>query len=392
MFIEDLICKLYLTPGVNSYDSQMIVSLSDQIYKGLGFTEKQSLLAIKLLKRYTGIVSGIVRTDVTSFLGNPTFKLGIRKINNNKRVSIVDHATWKRAIKVEFPFNEERVTAIRKNRDLLNLAVWDPEEKAWMFGLSEMSILFLSDMIFNDGFEVDDEFEKYARQVKNIVDNIESYVPMLHLIDGVPKYVNVPATVPSLASDSILSAVFEARKSGIFTWDESINQFLDHSDLDPVVKSFLTSDKDSSLEVDSAKEPVQCLADLVKYMQPCLFIIPGGSELVKTKLIYNFLKEQGYKEEEMSVLFRLPSETGKEFNNFVKNSGLNNPITDATKFVFVSIKLPKPVVKSKMKFQCVISLGRSNVHYTIREFFKNRQNLIYYCEKSKQKEFNFGNL
>jgi hypothetical protein len=125
-------------------------------------------------------------------------------------------------------------------------------------------------------------------------------------------------------------------------------------------------------------------------MSPCLFVLPGGSELDKTKMIYNLLVEQGYSSDEISVMFRLPSSDGKNFNDFVKNCGLNNPITENTKFVFVSIKLPKPVLKSKMKFNSVVSLGRSNVHYTIREFFKNRENLIYYCEPGKQKEYNFG--
>ena len=109
-------------------------------------------------------------------------------------------------------------------------------------------------------------------------------------------------------------------------------------------------------------------------------------------MIYNFLTGIGYTSDDMSVMFRLPSSDGKDFNEFVKNCGLNNPISDKTKFVFVSIKLPKPIIKSKMRFNSVISLGRSNVHYTIREFFKNRQNLIYYCEPNKQKEFNFGDL
>jgi hypothetical protein len=127
-------------------------------------------------------------------------------------------------------------------------------------------------------------------------------------------------------------------------------------------------------------------------MHPCLIIVPGGMEFAKTKTMYEFLKGQGYQDDEMSVLFRLSTGQGTEFNEFVKDNNLNSPITDRTKFVFVSIKLPKPVVKSKINFQSVISLGKSNVHYTIREFFKNRQNLIYYCEKSSQKEFSFGIL
>jgi preprotein translocase subunit SecD len=215
---------------------------------------------------------------------------------------------------------------------------------------------------------------------------------MLAIENGVLKYQNVSRTVPALTSSDTLSALFEARKAGIFTWDDAVEQQFNSLELDPVVKSFLTSEKPGNFEIDSEKTPIQCLTDIVNHSTPTLFVIPGGSEISKTKMIYNFLVNMGYNNTEMSVMFRLPNNEGREFNEFVKNCGLNNPIGDNTKFVFVSIKLPKPVIKSKIKFDSVISLGRSNVHYTIREFFKNRHNLIYYCESTKQKEFNFGNL
>jgi len=85
----------------------------------------------------------------------------------------------------------------------------------------------------------------------------------------------------------------------------------------------------------------------------------------------------------MSVMFRLPAETGKNFNDFVKNNQLNNPITDKTKIVFISSKLPKPVIKSKVKFNCVINLGLGGVHYTIKNFTENHENLINFSEKTK---------
>lgn len=392
MNIEDLIYLLYLKCKLNRYDYVLIQSFVNQNLLGNGFTEKQSNLAIKILKRYSNTLNNTIQADISQFLENPTFKLPIRKSNNQKKLSIIDHSIYKKAIKVEFPFLQEKIETIRKNKPYLGHAVWDNDQRAWIFSLDERNIKFLSSFIENEDYDIDEELQHYFFQTSEILKNIENYVPMVILEQNLPKYQNVSKNVPQLQSTDIVAAVFEARKSGIFTWSDDVSKEFDRRDIDSVVKDFLNNENPDFFEINSQEHPVQCLTDIVKYTQPTLFIIPGGSELEKTKLIYNFLTELKYNSDEMSVMFRLSNKDGKEFNEFVKNCGLNNPINEQTKFVFISVKLPKPVITSNLKFHSVISLGRSNVHYTVREYFKNRQNLIYYCEPNKQREFNFDNM
>ena len=124
-------------------------------------------------------------------------------------------------------------------------------------------------------------------------------------------------------------------------------------------------------------------------MSPCLFVIPGGHELKKLSQAYEFLKMLGIPDEQQSVMFRLDSNIDKNFNNFVKETGLNSPITENTKVVFISSKIPKPVLKSNLKFNSVINMGFGGVHYSIRDYVGNHENLVYYTEKKLQKEFDF---
>lgn len=389
MYIEDLICKLYISCTVNKFDTILVSSFADQALRCSAFTEKQSNLAVKILKRYNSQLSQVIGADVDPFLENPVYKFPIRKIVNIKRISIVDHTEWKKAIKVECPFDQNKIDQIKKGRTLMDLFSWNSDEKSWLFSLSEKNIQFVSSLSGFDEFELDEEFSNYFEQINQITKNIENYVPMITLENGTPKYVNVAPSMPPLKSTSVIQSVFEARKNGIFTWDDCVYEFLESQGIDPVVKAFLNSEQNCAFVVDSEIHPIRCLGTMIQYMQPCLFVIPGGSELDKTQMVYEFLKELGYKNEEMSVMFRLPSSYGKKFNDFVKDNNLNNPISDVTKFVFISIKLPKPVINSEKKFDHVISLGKSNVHYTIREFLKNRQSLIYYCENSNQKGLTF---
>ena len=88
----------------------------------------------------------------------------------------------------------------------------------------------------------------------------------------------------------------------------------------------------------------------------------------------------------MSVMFRLPSMEGGDFNNFVKNHNLNSPITDETKIVFVGTKLPKSIIKSKIKFNSVINLGQHSAHHTIQEFMNNQENVVIFTELSSTRE------
>jgi hypothetical protein len=394
VYIEDLIIDLNSYVKVNSFDSNIVVSFSNQIFSGRGFTEKQSLLAVKLLKKYCNNLEIATKKTIAPELMNPQFRFAIRKTSNlqSRRVSITTCPQWGKIIKVEFPYSEEKVAEIRKHRDQLGLATWDGDAKAWNFSLSETNLKFVQNLTSKEPFEYDDEFTDYLNQVSDIINNMEKYVPMLMLEDNKVVFKNVSHYIPKIDGENILASVFAARKSGINTWDERINKILEEVNLHPLIKPFLDNNYDGIFEIDSTTEPIECLKDVVQHMNPCLFVIPGGSELEKTKMVYNFLTSLGYTSNEMSVMFRLPTAEGKIFNDFVKNCGLNNPKTDITKFIFVSTKLPKPILKSKMVFNSVVSLGRSNVHYTIRDFFKNRENLIYYCEPSKQKEFNFGIL
>jgi hypothetical protein len=121
-----------------------------------------------------------------------------------------------------------------------------------------------------------------------------------------------------------------------------------------------------------------------------LVVIPGGSEYENLVMSHTFMKQIGMQDHEMSVMFRLPSNTHEIFNNFVKNNNLNNPLTEDTKVVFVSSKLPKPVLKSKIKFHCVLNMGFSNVHYTMKDFVGKHENLVFYSGKKQQRELKFA--
>jgi hypothetical protein len=391
MYIEDILTMLVIKAKLNPYDSTMLHSFYDQISKGSGFTEKQSFVILKVLKKQIVKLNLLAGKDLTPYLDNPQFKIPIRTLNNVKRISIVPHAEFNKVIKLEFPYNEKLVNSLRQEKLKLNFVIWNPEEKAWLFSLDESSIQFIAPLIASDNFQADEEFKEYANQLTEITANLEKYVPMVTFENGVPAYSNAPNRVAPLTTPNLIEALFEARKVGITTWDDAANEELDRTS-NTVVRDFLKSDFDASFGLDLEKHSLHSLRDVVKCLYPCIVVIPGGTELDKLKSSIDFLKDTGISESEISVMFRLPKDTGDAFNKFVKDEKLNSPITELTKAVFVSGKIPKVVIESKKHFNCVLNFNFYNIHHTVREYIKWHQNVIHVQGKIQQRTIEFGNL
>jgi hypothetical protein len=310
-------------------------------------------------------------------------------------INIVSDQEYGKIIKVKFPYNDSLIEVIHK----YGLSVIDSvyvgnnsDFSTWHFSFHEKNIEFLTRLMAKEKFQVPMEFTEYVAQIEQIHDSLEKYVPMLCLEDGRPVLKNCAKSVPTIDTDDVLEAIFLARRYGITTFDTGINDFVNGDSVGPIVRTFLKSDYTDTLKIDSEKHDFLAIADIVKFMSPCLIVIPGGSEYDKIKDSYRWLTEMGIKSQEMSAMFRLPSVTGGKFNHFVKNNGLNSPIGEHTKIVFVSGKMSQPVIKSKIKFRCVINLGYNNAHHTMRDFLKNHENTIYYSKTHKKTGAHFGNL
>ena len=392
MTIEDLIILLATRTQMNPFDSKTVWSFYDQIARGLGFTEKQSMLALKILQRHAVKLTAILSKDIEPFLANPTFKLTRRTLNSTKKISVVAHQEFIKALKVEFPYNENLVERIRKERINLVHAAWDADEKAWIFALNERSIQFLVPFMTNDEFASDEEFAGYVQQVLKIQEHLEDYIPTISYDGKTVKFVNVSDNLPQPQTDNVLDAMFLARKFGIHTWDEGIDQYLADNNIEKTVIDFLNENPGSNFTVNLEENSISSISQIVKYMTPCMFVIPGGMEMEKLNASVDFLKSLGISPEEMSVMFRLPKESGEKFNIFVKDEKLNNPISDQTRVVFISAKIPKTVIESKIKFNCVVNFSLHSVHYTIRDFVKNHHNVIHVLDKKPQRNLNFAFL
>lgn len=380
MNIEDIIVVVVNNRiPLNSWDCRLVDSLFEQIILNNSLTEKQGNAVVKILKKYSPHISRITGKDIKQFLETPTYRLGIRTINLIKKAGIVEHEIFGKAIRMEFPFNFEIIQEIKNKKTFDHSGRWDSEEKVWIFPLNETNISHLSTIIRNFQFETDLELRGYIEQVEKIIENMDEHVPLLVLENNETKIRNFSQSLSFFDSKNILKSIFEARKMGILTWDDYIDEYLSSEVSNETTRDFLMSDPGQKFHVDRGKKDIFSLSDIILNMGPTLFIVPGGSELENLQNCFNFLTSIGIDQKEISVMFRLSQENHKNFNDFVKNQGLNNPISESTRAVFISGKLPKPLLKSRIKFHSIVNMGFDHAHYTMRDFVKNHENVVYYA-------------
>jgi hypothetical protein len=385
MYIEDLLSELMYSVKTNRYDLTLVQSFYEQInYKNLGFTEKQSVIMLKMLKAYKHQINAHLGKDITPLLDAPLFKYKIRTISMVKHIST--HISEK-TIKVKFPYEEKLVNEIKKVKTEFSMAEWQADEKLWIFSLEDKVINFFSSWIERYSFTADTEFKNFTSQIEAITSNIEQHIPMLTYDGKNTKYSNVHSSVPELTSDNILTSIFEARRAGITTWDSNVDNALDTCNKNEIVKNFIKSDPSDNFSINLEENSILELKTIVQNLLPCIVTVPGGNELAKMQQALELLKEIGIENQEISVLFRLPSENGGDFNKFVKEEKLNSPVSETTKVVILSGKLPKTVFQSELKFNCVLNFNFYNVHYTLANFMKNRHNVINVLADKKTKVY-----
>jgi len=387
MYIEDLIdrvsTRVIWSSDIHPFnfrEMQFLESVQAQLSRGNSLTEKQAHLSLIILSKSKHWMRDQI-SNIDEILDNPQWKYTFRKLTTEKRI-FIDTFNNEKVILVEFPFDSILVDTFRKrNQGLHELykGLWDGDKKAWIFGLTEKSIAWLGDILIPKNFEVDEEFLELYKFISEIHENIEQHIPMVTYKNNKFSLINAHKNIPELSTENLAEALFFARDHGINTWDDEIDSMINN--LSVCTRSLLSSTAKQKNWFNSEQIPIFEFEDILKYGGPCLILIPGGSELELTKKWTEFALKIGINIEDISVMFRLPNEQAS-FNQYVKNIGLNNPIIDNTRIVFVSTKITKPLVKSNIKFNTAINLGYYNyLHFTMTTMVESVPNLIHYSLK-----------
>ena len=393
LYIEDLMVMLanynFVGPTikVSSFDSNIVTSLGMNCMMNSGLTEKQRAACIRLCQKYRKQLVTAGGQDVQDALDNEEFKSPLKSSAPVEHVVQVDN----KKISVKFPFDQELVNKIKeyKTKFAGSMVNWNPDKKSWDFDLEESNLLWVQSNVINERYTVDSEFTDYVSRVSEIFDDLNQSVPMLVYEDSQFKFKNTHPSVPQPETDDIKKALLLARTYGITTWDENVEKMKKTEEFSPILDLFLSKSDQKLIEIDSDNFSIDHFSDLFKLNSPALIVVPGGNELQSLRTWYFWLKSQNFQENEISVMFRLDNNSNSAFNDIVKEYKLNNPITENTKVVFISQKLPKPVIKSGINFGFVLNLSATwSSHYSINGYLDTMTDVIRYAPASKSKGLN----
>ena len=211
--------KSRINPHPKDYET--VRSLAESQY---AWTEKQARLALVILKRYLTKFQAY-DMDITELLNDPKYEDDFRVISFDKVIEKYTDEDSIDRIEMRFPYNKKVIQLIRCMKDKRDLpgmyALYDGEKKKWTFQHSDVTAYYLTliavryDFKFMDDSLLDD-YEEIKKQV------IGHRQPTARLIEGEVVLNNAPESLQeywneNLKSKSALAQVDSLKNFNIST-------------------------------------------------------------------------------------------------------------------------------------------------------------------------------
>jgi len=135
------------------YDEPIVNSMAQQINSNLGFTDKQAVLAHKIVIKYRKQWAAN-NYDVSDHDPYPKFKIAIRTIDRSKSIGITNQKIYLR-----FPYDQDLISEIRASvQNLPGQIVFNKEHRQWEAALIEPRIIWAKEFGLKHKFNFDTEF------------------------------------------------------------------------------------------------------------------------------------------------------------------------------------------------------------------------------------------
>ncbi len=370
-YIEDFVALFaYNQVRVSDYDKKIADSLGWQCIDNKAFTQKQSEIAVRLLKKYRKQFLLLGKSEIELILENPVFRNSIRIIDLSKSITL-DKKDLK--FRIKFPFNQELVTKIRQfgTKNNLSKPFWDPDAKTWTLDLNETSLDFIAMDLLPMDFEISEEIVKFLEESQKIKENFEDYIPML--IKGQNEYYfkNIKT---NFSSNNLLEALVESVQLGVSVYDDQISEEIDIiCQSNPMYKVFKNQERQNFVLDKKNISRTQVLSFMKEMNTVNAIFLDENSRAESLKNWIFDLKTCGVDLDEVGVYFRQRNEEGgAEFNTVVKECKLNKSADDNVKWMFLTTKYPKSLVKNdKIAEICLFDNHYVFTHHTVQSVIKN---------------------
>jgi len=166
------------------YDVQIVASFADQTTQGIGYTDKQALLAHKLVVKYK---KQFLKYDIDIGMHerNGHYRMPVRIVDRTKSVKLVNGK-----LQIRFPYDSKLIDHLKESgKNIHGEMKFDKETKVWLMAVTEPRLLWAKDFIDKYQFDVDPSVIDLIKEI-----DIEKQNPpfefKLERVDGSLKILN----------------------------------------------------------------------------------------------------------------------------------------------------------------------------------------------------------
>jgi hypothetical protein len=351
--------------SIDKFDLSIVKSLGSQLGQGNAFTQKQSLIGLRLVNKYSKLLEE-KGFEVEKILQDKVFKWPFRTIDRTKSLYVDGES-----IVIKSPFIADIVNKIKKRKcKSYDKGMYQSENKTWSFDYNEGNVEFLVNLVRGFNFNIDDKIKEDFDKVIGLKKNPIDHYPMLTRKMGGYVYNDIV-----IEQEDPRRAVMKARLQGCTVFDDSVVESMKPSK--PLDKVLLGDSR--KWYINSSVHHILEIFSLLNTVDKCIIMCSGDS-LESLQNIVENLFGSGYNADDISVMFRFKN--NKEWfegNKYIKNAGVNK--FDPNKKIFIiNEKIPKPLISSNIDPQLIIStLATQPSHYKTQAWLDHKPNVLYYA-------------
>lgn len=350
--------------SIDQYDYAIVKSLGKQLGTGSAFTQKQSYIGLRIVKKYSSLLA---RTgfDPETILDKQTFKWPFRTIDKTKSLYIDGEN-----IVLKSPFIADIVNKVKKRKTpSYYKGIYQAESKEWAFDYNEPNVEFMVNLIKGMNFNIDQKIKDDYKSIIELKKNALDHYPMLTKETNGYVYNNNVIEI----SDP-RRAVMQSKLLGCNVFDDSVVESMKPKK--PLDKMLLGDSQ--KWFINSNLIPYLDIFSLLNTVDQCIIMCSSNS-IEQLQTVVDNLFDNGYTGDDVCVMFRFTKNKDYfEGNKFIKNKGVNS-FAPSKKIFIINEKIPKPLLSNDIDPQLVFSLLPTQPsHYKTQAWLESRPNVIYY--------------
>lgn len=370
-------------------DKKILFSISKQLrQKKLALTDRQyELLCFKLCSYKDQFES--LNIDITTSV--KSLQMPLREIDRSHYVRFEEYRD-KEYIVIRFPFTKKIIDRIEDLRNIGRDKSYFKEKHKHYFPINEKYVGKIVDIAsrFDNKFEIADDVIEYYTRLKAFDNDKQKYVPGIYnnKIEGLPD-IAVKMLTDQLGQpdENNLHLYFDRKKLyGLHYFENT--EFKSISHLSNLIMQRTTNSVTVNTKSFTLNELFFSILELKRF--PLLVLINHSMPLADLVSIHQVTKNF-VTDDEQVALCRTSNETNPEFNDYIRNNNLNNPLDKNTKVVYImNNKLPKTIFKEDWQPSCCLSLNyQLSSGGKVMPYVNTLDLQIYYDEVAKT-FYNYG--